>query len=105
MKQEMQKQGFRNAETPKEEFRILHYPNLRTVILVENAIKEHGAITKTSLFKALNNRVMWPTLDVIIDYLYTRRLIVFDKEGKMVWIHNPKLRKRYESRPDLRIKL
>ena len=84
---------------------ILHYPNLRTVILVEEAIKENGVITKTGLFRKLNNRIMWPTLDVIVDYLYTRRLIVFDKEGKIVWIHNPKLRKRYEKNKDLRIKL
>jgi hypothetical protein len=85
--------------------KILHYPNLRTVILVEEKIKECGTITKTGLFRELNNRVMWPTLDVIIDYLHTRRLIVFDKEGKIVWIHNPKLRKKYENKPDLRIKL
>ena len=31
------------------ENQIIHYPNLRTVIMVEEAIKEHGKITKTSL--------------------------------------------------------
>jgi len=71
---------------------------------VENTIKELGTTTKTNLFKVLENRVMWPTLEVIIDYLYTRRLIVYDNEGKIVWIHNPNLRKKYEN-SDLKIKL
>ena len=84
---------------------ILHYPNLRTVIMVEEVIRKEGTITKTSLFKSLNNKVMWQTLEVILDYLYSRRLIVRDREGKIVWIHNPKLRKRYENRPDLRVRL
>ena len=87
------------------ENQILHYPNLRTVIMVEKTIKEHGTITKTSLFKSLKNRVMWQTLEVILDYLHSRRLIVYDKEGKIVWIHNPNVRKKYENRRDLRIKL
>ena len=91
--------------TDDSEDHILHYPNLRTVIMVEEEIKEHGTITKTSLFKSLKNRVMWQTLDVILDYLHSRRLIVYDKEGKIVWIHNPELRKKYESRPDLRVSL
>jgi hypothetical protein len=84
---------------------IIHYPNLRTVIMVEKEIKEQGTITKTGLFKSLKNRVMWQTLEVILDYLCSRRLIVYDKKGKIVWIHNPKLRKIYANRPDLRVKL
>jgi len=88
-----------------DETQILHFPNLRTVIMVEKTISEYGTLTKTSLFKLLKNRVMWQTFDVILDYLYSRRLIVYDKEGKIVWIHNPNLRKRYEKRPDLKVKL
>jgi len=94
-----------NRNTDNSENQILHYPNLRTVIMVEKKIREHGTVTKTSLFKSLKNRVMWQTFDVIIDYLHSRKLIVYDKEGKLVWIHNPKLRKKYVNRPDLRIKI
>lgn len=89
----------------KNEDTILHYPNLRTVILVEETIQKLGTTTKTNLFKTLKNRVMWQTMENILDYLYTRRLIVYDREGKIVWIHNPKLRKMYEKIPDLRIKI
>jgi len=102
MNQEMLTYG---RNTDDNEDQILHYPNLRTVIMVEKAIKEQGTITKTSLFKSLKNRVMWQTFDVILDYLHSRRLIVYDKKGKIVWTHNPELRKKYENRPDLRVKL
>lgn len=102
MKQEMLNHS---GNRDDNEDQILHYPNLRTVIMVEGEIKEHGTITKTSLFKSLKNRVMWQTLDVILDYLHSRRLIAYDKEGKIVWIHNPELRKKYENRPDLRVNL
>ena len=95
---------FNHERTRDNEGQILHYPNLRTVIMVEKAIEKQGTITKTGLFKSLHNRVMWQTLDVIIDYLHSRRLIVYDKEGKLVWIHNPELRKKYGNRPDLRVK-
>jgi len=80
---------------------ILHYPNLRTVIFVEETIKELSATTKTNLYRELKGRVMWQTLNVILDYLYTRNMIAFDKEGKIAWAYNPKVVRKYLRKPHL----
>ena len=92
------------AKSNSEE-RVLHYPTLRTVILIENAIKELGTTTKTNLFRVLENRVMWGTMETVLDYLEARGMIAYDKEGKIVWVYNPKLIRKYMKRKDLEVKI
>ncbi len=80
---------------------VLHYPRLDTVIMVEEAIKKYGPCTKTELSRRLKKKVMWPTLTLILDYFETMGFTIKDREGKIVWIYNPDLVKKYASRRDL----
>ncbi len=81
---------------------ILHYPQLDTVLMVEEFINEHsGDYKKKSLWQALPRKMMYQTFCVILDYLYESGKIVSDKEGKIVWIWNPELVKKYASKKHL----
>jgi len=82
--------------------RNAHSPTLDTVIMVEETIKRLGACTITELYRDLPRTVIYPTLKLIIEYFYTKGFIMSDKEGKIVWVYNPNLVRRYKSRPDLK---
>ena len=81
-----------------------HWPTLDTVMMVEGTIKKLGACSITELYKALPRTVIYPTLKLIIAYFHARGFIASDKEHKIVWIYNPRLVRKYESRPDLRVR-
>jgi hypothetical protein len=72
--------------------------------MVEDAIKSHGPCTKTGLSRVLKRKVMWPTLTLILDYFDTMGFTITDKLGRIVWIYNPDLVRRYAAREDLRWK-
>ena len=93
--------------TMLEEFKvekdILHYPNLETVLMVENIIRENsGTYRKKALWEHLPRKVMYQTFTVIIEYLLYSGKIAIDKEEKIAWIHNPSLVKKYLARSDLK---
>jgi sulfur transfer complex TusBCD TusB component (DsrH family) len=70
------------------EQRILHYPNLKTVLMVEKTLKKAGQImTKKELNDALENKVMWQTMEVILKYLEESGKIIIGKKG-VLWIYN-----------------
>ena len=85
--------------------KVLHYPSLRTVILIEETIRKLGVTTKTNLFRKLNNRVMWPTMEIVLDYLRTRGMIVFDKIGQIVWVYDPEGVRKWKKKKHLDIKV
>lgn len=69
---------------------ILHYPNLKTILEVEKIIKESDLpLTRYKIIKKLNNKVMKPTLNVIILYLERRGLILDGSKG-IVWTFQSK---------------
>jgi len=81
---------------------ILHYPQLDTVLMVEEFIKEHGGeFKKKSLWEHLPKKMMYQTFQVIFDYLLSSGKIAVDKEGKVCWIWNQELVKKYLARPEL----
>ncbi len=81
---------------------ILHYPQLDTVLMVEEFVKEHsGDYKKKSLWEALPRKMMYQTFCVILDYLYESGKIASDKEGVIVWIWNPDLVRRYANKKHL----
>lgn len=85
--------------------KILHYPQLDTVLMVENYIREHsGEHKKRSLWEHLPKKMMYQTFCVVFDYLLESGKIALDKEGKIGWIWNPELVKKYLSNPNLRAK-
>ena len=84
---------------------ILHYPQLDTVLMVEQFIRDHsGEYKKRSLWENLPKKMMYQTFCVIFDYLVDSSKIAADKEGKIAWIWNPELVKKYLSNPELRAK-
>ena len=89
----------------KTNYDILHYPQLDTVLMVEEFIREHsGEYKKKSLWDNLPKGMMYQTYQVIFDYLLDSKKIAQDKEGKIAWIWNPKLVKKYLNRPNLNAK-
>ena len=79
---------------------IIHYPSLKTVLMVEKVIKESDeAISKEELKRRLPTKVMHQTLNVIMNYLEDGGKIAILKEG-IIWIYHEdtpkKLREKIE---------
>jgi hypothetical protein len=69
---------------------ILHYPNLKTVLEIEEIIKNTELpITRYKILKKLKQKVMKQTLNVIIDYLEEKGIILDSKKG-IIWTYIPK---------------
>ncbi|MBI2151459.1 hypothetical protein HYU21_01890 [Candidatus Woesearchaeota archaeon] len=84
---------------------ILHYPQLDTILRVEEFIRANsGEYKKRNLWEHLPKRMMYQTFCVIFDYLLYSRKIALDQEGKIAWIWNPSLVKKYLNNPALRAK-
>jgi len=81
---------------------ILHYPQLDTILRVEDFIRENsGEFKKKSLWENLPKKMIYQTFCVIFDYLLESGKIALDKEGHVAWIWNPELVAKYLARPDL----
>lgn len=81
---------------------ILHYPQLDTVLMVEEFIREHsGEYKKRSLWENLPKKMMYQTFCVIFNYLGDSGKIAQDKEDHIAWIWNPELVQKYLNRPEL----
>ena len=70
--------------------KILRFPRLDTVLMVESTIQEYdGEFKKKALWENLPKGMMYQTFCVIIDYLLYSRKISIDSEGKIGWIYYP----------------
>ena len=84
------------------QIQILHYPRLDTVLMVENFIKANsGEFKKRSLWENLPKKTMYKTYQLIFNYLQDSVKIGSDNEGRVAWIWNPGLVKKYANREDL----
>ncbi len=75
----------------------IHYPQLDTILMVEDTIQKMDYPKKTELWKALPKKVMYQTFCMIIDYLKESGKIMIDKDGKIVWTWNPEMIKKIRS--------
>lgn len=83
---------------------ILHYPRLDTVLMVEKKIYDSsGEFKKKQLWENLPKKVMYQTFSIIIDYLLEIGKIAVDREGKICWIWDPELVKKYLNKKHLEI--
>lgn len=74
---------------------ILHYPRLDTILMVEETIRKAKEYpSKRQLKMALSKDVMYQTFNLILDYLEDSGKIAV-RDGKVIWIWNPKLVKKY----------
>ena len=70
---------------------ILHSPTLESVILVEKTIQKYSQeCGKYQLWKKLPKKMMYQTFQVILSYLEESGKIMIDKEGVIIWTHDPK---------------
>jgi len=74
---------------------VLHYPRLDTVLMVEETIKKAKEYpSKRQLRMALPRDIMYQTFNLILEYLEESGKIAI-KDGKLIWIWNPDLVKKY----------
>jgi len=68
---------------------VIHYPNLKTVLMVEGVLKRaNNLMTREELKKKLPTKVMHQTLNVILKYLEDSGKILDGRKG-ILWIYNP----------------
>ena len=85
----MQKLKFTKTEVIEEGKKIKRYPNLNTVLMVENFLKKHRdiPIKLSELKRKLPKQVMHQTLVVILQYLFESGKIIIDTRG-VQWIYS-----------------
>lgn len=74
---------------------VLHYPTLKTVLMVEEILKAaKEPMTRYGIMKKAGNKIMRQTLNITIDYLEQRGMVLDSKKG-IVWTYTPpeKMRK------------
>ena len=75
--------------------KLIHYPRLDTVLMVEEAIKKAREYpSKRSLWLSLPRKMMYQTFNLILSYLEESGKIII-KDRKIIWIWNPRLVKKY----------
>jgi hypothetical protein len=71
------------------EQKVIHYPSLKTVLMVEKILKEADlAINRAELKRRLPKEIMHQTLNIILEFLEERGMIADTHKG-IVWIYNP----------------
>lgn len=82
--------------------KILRYPRLDTVLMVEEFIKNNnGEYKKRKLWESLPKKMMYQTFQVIISYLLYSKRVSIDAEGKIGWIYYPEIAKKYYNKKNL----
>ena len=72
-----------------QKLEFIHYPNLKTVLMVEDTLKKAGNLmTREQLKKKLPTKIMHQTLNVILKYLEDGGKILDGRKG-ILWIYNP----------------
>ena len=68
---------------------VLHYPNLKTVLMIEEVLKNSNTLlNREELKKKLPAKVMHQTLNVVLAYLEESGKIIDGRKG-IIWIYNP----------------
>ncbi len=72
-----------------QKLEVIHYPNLKTVLMVESVLKKTNKLmTREQLKKKLPTKIMHQTLNVILNYLEESGKILDGRKG-ILWIYNP----------------
>ncbi len=81
---------------------ILHYPQLDTILMVEEFIRDNpGEFKKKALWEHLPKKMKYQTYCVVFDYLLESGKIAVDREGHICWIWNSELVQKYLAKPEL----
>lgn len=69
--------------------KLLHYPSLKTVLMVEDTLKKaNKLLTREELKAKLPKQVMHQTLNVVLEYLEDSGKILDGRKG-ILWVYNP----------------
>lgn len=72
-----------------QKLEVIHYPNLKTVLMVEDVLKKaNNLMTREQLKKKLPTKIMHQTLNVVLKYLEDGGKILDGRKG-ILWIYNP----------------
>lgn len=68
---------------------VLHYPTLKTVLMVEDILaSSETALSREEIKRRLGGRIMHQTLNVILAYLEHSGKILIGEKG-VLWTYNP----------------
>lgn len=68
---------------------IVHYPNLKTILSIEDAVKNaNTALSRNQILLRLPTKVMRSTLNLALEYMEKRGLVLETKKG-FIWTFNP----------------
>ncbi len=78
-----------NKTIKKKNIRTKRYPNLNTILMVEDFLKEHRDVPMkiTEIKQRLPKQVMHQTLKVILEYLFKSGKIIYGPKG-IQWIYS-----------------
>jgi len=69
--------------------KIIHYPNLSTMLEVEKVLKKaEEPLSKEEIKRRLPSKIMHQTLNLILAYMENRGLILEGEKG-ILWTYNP----------------
>lgn len=72
----------------KKNEKIIHYPSLKTVLMVEHTIKNsNNLMNREQLKNKLPKKIMHQTLNIILEYLEESGKIIDGRKG-ILWIQN-----------------
>ena len=67
---------------------VIHYPNLKTMLMVEKVLKDaETTLSREEIKEKLPTQIMHQTLNVILEYMEQRGLILDGHKG-IIWTHN-----------------
>jgi hypothetical protein len=73
----------------KQTNEVLHYPSLKTVLMVEETLKEAKELmNREELKKKLPTKIMHQTLNIVLKYLEDSGKVIDGRKG-ILWIYNP----------------
>ncbi|VVB67042.1 Uncharacterised protein [Candidatus Norongarragalina meridionalis] len=82
---------------------VVHYPTLKTVMAIEEVVKNADtAVSRNQIIERLPTKVMRSTLNVTLDYLENRGLVLETKKG-FVYTYNPNKKLEKAEREGLRV--
>lgn len=68
---------------------IIHYPSLKTVLMIEKVLADaQTAIDREEIKRRLPVKIMHQTLNLVLEYLEQKGLIIDGHKG-VLWIYNP----------------
>lgn len=68
--------------------KVIHYPNLKTVLMVEDILKKANTLmSREAIKRELPTKIMHQTLNVILKYLEDSGKILDGRKG-ILWIYN-----------------